>query len=393
MKNEKVLILDGETRSALATVRSLGKKGFACIVGSCDLPSLAGTSKYCAGTLKYPSISKTPKEFKVWLLDLLAKTHFDHILPVSDSSITALLDCRNYLPESLNFPFPKTESILIAQDKFKIIDLAKEHGICVPKTILIKDNENSNIELKDFLIENLGLPIVFKAQLSIQNTEDGLQEKPPLKYAKTPAEVESFLESNLRKKYSYIAQEYIKGDGTGLFLLMRNSLCTASFSHKRILEKPPEGGVSVLSEAIESPESLTKTAIKLLQTLNWEGVAMLEFKSTNKVPHVLMEINPRLWGSLQLSIDSGIDFPALLLEKPPTAYEQNNYKVKNRLRWELGLLDHTLILLKRNFLETLKKVFIENYLQFFSRNTKNEIIRRDDLNPFLHELIKYRLKQ
>jgi protein-tyrosine-phosphatase len=42
-------------------------------------------------------------------------------------------------------------------------------------------------------------------------------------------------------------------------------------------------------------------------------VAMVEFKIDSKGQHWLMEINPRLWGSLALSIDAGVDFPLGLL--------------------------------------------------------------------------------
>ena len=53
---------------------------------------------------------------------------------------------------------------------------------------------------------------------------------------------------------------------------------------------------------------------RLLTALNWHGVAMVEFKIDATGQHWLMEINPRLWGSLALSIDAGVDFPLGLLQ-------------------------------------------------------------------------------
>jgi protein-tyrosine-phosphatase len=41
---------------------------------------------------------------------------------------------------------------------------------------------------------------------------------------------------------------------------------------------------------------------------------MVEFKMDSKGQYWLMEINPRLWGSLALSIDSGVDFPLGLMQ-------------------------------------------------------------------------------
>jgi hypothetical protein len=36
---------------------------------------------------------------------------------------------------------------------------------------------------------------------------------------------------------------------------------------------------------------------------------MVEFKDDGVNPPCLMEINGRFWGSLQLAIDAGVDFP------------------------------------------------------------------------------------
>jgi protein-tyrosine-phosphatase len=55
-------------------------------------------------------------------------------------------------------------------------------------------------------------------------------------------------------------------------------------------------------------------AERLLTALKWHGVAMVEFKMDDRGQYWLMEINPRLWGSLALSIDAGIDFPSGLLQ-------------------------------------------------------------------------------
>lgn len=51
---------------------------------------------------------------------------------------------------------------------------------------------------------------------------------------------------------------------------------------------------------------------RLLEALKWHGVAMVEFKRRADGSFALMEINPRLWGSLALSIGAGVDFPLSL---------------------------------------------------------------------------------
>ena len=71
---------------------------------------------------------------------------------------------------------------------------------------------------------------------------------------------------------------------------------------------------AIRAESIVPPPGMLRDAEKLLIALHWHGVAMVEFKLDGQGQYWLMEINPRLWGSLALSIDAGVDFPMGLLQ-------------------------------------------------------------------------------
>src|SRR5438105_5036906 len=51
-----------------------------------------------------------------------------------------------------------------------------------------------------------------------------------------------------------------------------------------------------------------------LEAMRWHGPAMVEFRDDGVHPPWLMEVNGRFWGSLQLSIDAGCDFPRLWVD-------------------------------------------------------------------------------
>ena len=54
---------------------------------------------------------------------------------------------------------------------------------------------------------------------------------------------------------------------------------------------------------------------KILDELKWEGVAMVEFKKDNSTGmYNLMEINAKFWGSLDLALVCGADFPGLMID-------------------------------------------------------------------------------
>ena len=86
---------------------------------------------------------------------------------------------------------------------------------------------------------------------------------------------------------------------------------------------PPSGGVSVLCESVPLRKPLVDYALRILQSAAWHGVAMVEFKldARSGIPH-LMEVNGRFWGSLQLAIDAGVDFPWLLYQLAATGSAQ-----------------------------------------------------------------------
>ena len=57
---------------------------------------------------------------------------------------------------------------------------------------------------------------------------------------------------------------------------------------------------------------LEQMAHALLSSLNWHGLAMVEFKYNPTTKQAwFIEINPRLWGSVHLAISAGVEFPYL----------------------------------------------------------------------------------
>jgi hypothetical protein len=109
-----------------------------------------------------------------------------------------------------------------------------------------------------------------------------------------------------------------------------------------------------------------------------------------------MEVNGRFWGSLQLAIDAGVDFPHLScqlalghrLDLPAS------YRIGQRTRWWLGDLDH---LLMRVFdrdggpLEAApsKVRAMLDFIGATAPGVRNEIVRADDVMPGCLELRHY----
>ncbi|MGI9078335.1 MAG: ATP-grasp domain-containing protein, partial [Gemmatimonadaceae bacterium] len=125
------------------------------------------------------------------------------------------------------------------------------------------------------------------------------------------------------------------------------------------------------------------------------GVAMIEYKedATSGIPY-LMEINGRFWGSLQLAIDSGVDFPALLIraamgDRPDPVLD---YKIGVRSRWWWGDVDHLIARLRHSAASLAlpngapsRLGALREFLTLWRPGDRNEILRLRDPMPFMFE--------
>ena len=91
-----------------------------------------------------------------------------------------------------------------------------------------------------------------------------------------------------------MVQEFVPGRGEGIFLLVDRGVVRAHFAHRRLREKPPAGGVSVVSESREPEPGELAACERLVAELGWHGVAMLEFHTKmNALDEEMMELLPR----------------------------------------------------------------------------------------------------
>ncbi len=391
--NQNVLITDGDQRASLAVVRSLGRAGIPATVGSSLPESLAGSSKYCAGRLQYPSPAERTEDFLASIEREVSSGRYAVLLPMSDITVRLVARMRDSLSRFACVPFPSEERVIAAQDKRSLLLLAKKLSISIPETLFAIGDEIAKEASRD-----LTYPVVIKPRFS-RYQRNGKWVSGDVQYAWDPADLLRKYEAAHARVPCPLVQEKIEGEGRGVFLLVWNGELKAAFCHRRLREKPPWGGPSVYRESIAFDEEMVKKSLRLLQAIGWQGPAMVEFKVDNRDGQSkLMEVNGRFWGSLQLAIDAGMNFPLLLFrlatgEDVPTQFD---YKVGVKSRWLLGDLDHLLIRLTHRTggnglvddgVSRLRAC--RNFLKFYERNTRYEVFRWEDRGPGWRECKTY----
>jgi predicted ATP-grasp superfamily ATP-dependent carboligase len=289
-----------------------------------------------------PDPLAAPDAFGAAVLARVRERSADVLVPVTEASLRVLLPLRAQL-EGVLVPFPDADIFARVSDKEGILDAARSQGIAVPEQVGLQERDTASAGSLEF-------PVVLKPWVSVVR-EGGLSRKLGVVHAADRSELEAALRALPDAAFPVLAQRRIVGPGVGIFLLRWNGRTVARFAHRRIREKPPSGGVSVYRESVDVPDAWFTQAERLLESVDWSGVAMVEFKLDEATGRpYLMEINGRFWGSLQLAVDAGVDFPRLLLEAATgaPAGEVPAYRPGIRLRWEWGDLDHLIARLRKS---------------------------------------------
>lgn len=381
---------DGETRPALAIARSLGSQGHRLVVGAKASPSLAQASRYCSESFTYPDPADDSAGFVEVLVRTVRERHIDVVLPVTEITTALVVEQRGEFERYCRVPFPMADTFNFAANKVEVLALAEKLSIPIPLGVVIARPGD-----RPQRPERLCYPVVVKPHRS-RIQVNGRWRSTFVTYAENETELQAVLAAKDSAEYPILLQQRIVGPGIGVFMCYQRGKLVGQFSHRRLREKPPSGGVSVLCESVAVPPDALRYAQGLLDALRWEGVAMVEFKMDSADRTLkLMEINGRFWGSLQLAIDAGVDFPGLLirtLDDDPMPLV-DSYRIGVRSRWLMGDVDALLMrLFKREDELQLphghagKLISILHFLKPCQNNTYNEIVRFSDLKPAWQEL-------
>jgi predicted ATP-grasp superfamily ATP-dependent carboligase len=390
----RILITDGNERAALAAARSLVRGGHAVHVAAPRRLCLAGASRGVRPHLLVTDALADPAGYAGEVARLTRRQGIELLLPITDPSLEAVLEHRAALPPNVALPFPDLSAYRAASDKAQVLTLARACGFGVPDTRLIATPLAGDAAVPEAAF----FPAVVKPHRSVI-TVGGIRRKVAVTLVADRAACRRALADLPAAAFPVLLQRRVWGVGEGFFALRWGGRTIAMFAHRRLREKPPSGGVSVYRESIALDEQLVGPGLRLLDALGWNGVAMIECKREQATGRqVVMEVNPRFWGSLQLAIDAGIDFPSLLVrcaagEAVPTC---DRYRIGTRSRWFWGDVDHLCLRLTRSRAELQlengagsRLRAVRDFVRVSPGRDRSEVWRWRDPLPFLVETLQW----
>lgn len=298
---ERVLLLGDDLRAFLAIARSLGRRGVEVHAAPSDFSSPALKSRYIAAAHRLPPYPLDPKAWEAALARLIADYGFRKVVPTSDSGLFMLRHHAEALGRD-RIGVASEAALEIFSDKANTRALAEKHGVTVARGRLLGSRE-----IAGNLAEALGLPLVLKPRASYALGD--IATKRSARIVRDAAELDRQLRSGAWD--GCVAESFFPGVGIGLSVLASEGRILFAYQHRRLHESS-ETGASTKRVSEPADPGLLAAVQPLAAEVRLDGVAMFEFRVDRRSGrHVLLEVNPRFWGSLPLAVAAGADFPAL----------------------------------------------------------------------------------
>lgn len=268
------------------------------------------------------------------LTDAITAAKPDLIVPADDLAARHLQDLhrharhmgkegmrtRELIEKSLGSP----ESFPILRERARFMDQARQEGILVPETEVIRDWQ----ALRDY-IDRIGFPVVLKANgtsggegvrvvRTMEEAERAFRalQSPPslvraLKRAVMDFDTRLVRPGVLRRGFVVNAQAYISGrDATSLVACWKGAVLGGL--HFEVLNKQYTDGPASVLRRIENTEMIS-AAEKMVRRLKLSGLYGFDFMIEARTGNpYLIEINPRTTQVAHLTFGPGSDLPAAL---------------------------------------------------------------------------------
>lgn len=314
-----LLITDVFFRKAFDVIALLQKQfDYECIIG---IPTVSALARFQAGMLykghKEILRVKNSSTFCHDLLNISRKYEPERIvyIPVEESTTDYFYHfCRVYGTCNFAYKLPPYSVFCMVRDKQRLNAYCLEHAIPAPKLYT---------SLKG--ISESDLPLILKPRI-------GSGSAGIIRIC-TCDELKALREVAVE---NYVVQELLP-DGRnvkGAFFLAHRGTLISAYTHERIRTSPPEGGVSVLSQA-SCDTGLIEVGRKLIESLHWTGLLMLEFLFDERCgQYKVIEANPRIWGSIMLSEYCGSsileNYVRLCCHLP---LSESHVRIGDKIRW------------------------------------------------------------
>lgn len=363
----KVLLLGSNDQAALITARSIRKYlDLYIYIVYWSQKELANYSNACKGSLYFGDPQIDYIGFINKFIEHIVHNIYDVLIPIDDPANELVYNNYEVIVKHIIVAGPSPKSYRKVHSKYEAANISKKINIKVPNFYLIENNKDFNLASINFF------PIFAKPEFSWILKNNFLHYRLAVTKINNIKELEVFINDNILK-CRIMLQKKIDGYGVGLNIFAIEGKVINYCINVR-LHEPQNGGGSSFRKTMPLSQKLKQYADLIAAETNWTGLMMIEFKF-NGEDYYLMEINPRPWGSIGLSVFSGINFPVILVDY--FIFGKYNPKDNYRIVYSRNLLKDFRWILSRLIKD--KELDLRSWLQF-SMIPANVLLRRETLD-------------
>jgi predicted ATP-grasp superfamily ATP-dependent carboligase len=310
----RIIILGCFSKMALAVINDLAVDGHEIIGGAGTgdaIPLIRPDSWFKTPHLKeifrYMRPDEDPESFKKDIIRACRKYRPRLIIPIGQIVSVSISRYKNDIERESGtvVPIANYETLSLFSDKWQTFKLATELRIPTPRTALL--NATSLEEIRDFHYPVVTKPRFLTGALGIEifPTWDRFARRHENLIANHP-------DPN-GKEPAFICQEYVEGSLHDTGLIAKDGKTGPIVNLERIATIYDFGGSPTVLRTTFEP-AMSSLAERIVEHVRWDGPMLLDFIKRSENDYLLLECNPRFWGSTRAAIEAGLPLGRQLIE-------------------------------------------------------------------------------
>ena len=296
----RVLVTGAEHTASLAAVRALRAAGYEPWVGAVSRRSYAARSRLSAGAVGLPYSGADPDGFIGRLRAEADRLDVRVVIPGTEQDLVAIAGSSDTSLRAIA-GLPQPEVVRRIINKTEVYRAAGSAGLRVPRTELIGRHGDAAVPDADF-------PAIVKPVRSAQTAQSGTLIRIDAQLVGSRAELRRLLEGSGSDQW--LIQPRVDGQLGAISGVARSGEIVAALHQRSRRVWPPGAGVSSFAETVPADLALEAHVARLIDALAWSGIFQAQFIHNDSGAY-LIDLNPRVYGSLALATKAGVNLPAI----------------------------------------------------------------------------------
>lgn len=298
-----VLVVDGSYYSVVTAVRALRAAGYAPWLAVSEPGTYAARSRAKAGIVSVPDPSLDGEAFIRELAAAAVQLSAAAVLPTAEHHLLVLAG-RDADFAGITLAVPPRESVERATNKALLPELAAHVGLRTPPTLKLARGDSMAMGTVD-------VPTFVKPLRSWIRNPDGTLSQ--YSAHRVPTDKIQQALDNFPNGEALI-QPYVSGTLCSVSGVAWEGELICALHQDSLRVWPVLAGVSSYAKTVPPNVELEQAVSRLLQVIAWSGPFQVQFIRSPDGECYLLDLNPRIYGSLALAVGAGLNLPAIWVD-------------------------------------------------------------------------------